>query len=1389
MTEEDNKYEEIANGIISYLNFIKDFKTKKEDYIILNEQNNKKMKYAFRNYNLDCFIIDKKYLDIFREHTNLDQLSQILTDDSEENINKFKEELKKYLNENPYKFDEENIRLYSKEEELKEIVKDFNSYSFVNKEICEIMGVDENILNDNVVKVSKNSEDTALLFYKNNFIVSINMEKNKIKEVKEVKEVKDVNEVKYKKEYKNLYYVENITKQVFALLYFNEQNIQNKLGKKIKDIYNFKKYYLIRSKWLEDYKAYFLYDKITKIISEKLSNKNFTYKKIKYFLNDIIKNKVGQISLSNDTKISDFLRDAKNLECEIIDKNIKKKNNNEQDTLEPGEGENFSYPKNFYLIDEDIFNLLMGEEFFINVDDNLKEKICFNALIGNNQIIINNKKSKNNEEKFKYSYEYLFYSKNGENNKNKYDLQYIINFNKNEEFFNTLEKIINEGVGKYVSNLEVDLEQKESGVMVYDEKKNIIGEFVNMGLNKEIIKNYLDKNLFENNEEKGKIKNENKIYDMNDDNNKNINKTKFKIVQNKSIEFKGKKKKGEIKIFTIFEIIYNINFQINAIIEDNDIGNGKHQMNENGNHNDYNMNEDIIEDNNIKINEDKNTKKDDNNDEDDNKNNEEIENNLPENQNDFNDIKQLKIEIDGVEEFFNLLFDIKEDKGDLKINSLNPEEIIKRKNDNEIFEILLINQKYSEKIKSVLKYNLMKEYIDSKEEQKKNKLLTEHQKDFSEISKIFNEKGISENLSLIKNSYDIETKIESKYLVLNKSILQNICKEAEDIYIYFFLYKNKKYIFFQKDSKIMEINKIENNIYIILNNGQNEKKIEEEIFNEKDNEIIFKDLIDIDNQINKNNELLNLNLDENLKKNYFEECYLINKIWISHKMSICQKIKGIDTKKSRPIYKKISPKVKEEGKDLLKHPVDFGFINKKKNEIMIKKLVSKFRDISVEDFCTAKIFFVNYQNGIPKERKKYFSNQKFVGIKIEKIIYFYLILNNSFEFEFVINYENEEIINEEIQKYIMKKGIGSYINEMGVNISIKYFNLVNYDLNDIGFCINFDNNKRGLYQKDRTKLLKGDRNSFFFYDVLQCLANIKELKYFFFDKEKLIELIDDNTKFSKYFYKIFLDMWNTNDEDKDNNDIYENLKKDIKSTSESKNILNNISLLIEFLLLRIHDEIKVDKDGNKIKDDFPTRLEEVYNNYKDMNSLFYPYNNSIIRENFFFEIQESYKCPSCQNNDNQFFIKCFLELELKKRANKMKNNDNISIYDLLNLNQTSKCIKCDYNFVYKRAINTCPKILILVIKSEERNNFKFLIEQEINISEYIQVKKQYIQTKYKLISCIVNNSFIYCKSMENNTWYKYEGNDIKKINHINKLDNIPYLLIYKQMPIKYYNHY
>jgi hypothetical protein len=264
-------------------------------------------------------------------------------------------------------------------------------------------------------------------------------------------------------------------------------------------------------------------------------------------LNDIIKRKIGQISLNQDTIIDNYIRNAKNLKCKIIPNEVKiKNNNNEQETLEHEEKEIFNQPINFNLIDEDLFNLLMKEKFFINVDDNLKEELSFNVLIGNNQIIINNKKTENDEEKFKYSYEYLFYSKNGRDDENKYDLQYILNFNKKEDFFNTLEKIINEGLGKYVSNLGVDLDQKESEVMIWDDKKNFIGKFVNIGLSEKYIKNSLDKNLFENNEEKDKIINENEIYD-NTNKSKNNKKTLLRIEQIKSVEFKKEKKKRENK--------------------------------------------------------------------------------------------------------------------------------------------------------------------------------------------------------------------------------------------------------------------------------------------------------------------------------------------------------------------------------------------------------------------------------------------------------------------------------------------------------------------------------------------------------------------------------------------------------------------------------------------------------------------------------------------------------------------------------------------------------------------------------------------------------------------------------------------------------------------------
>ena len=106
MNEKTNKLEKIANGIFSYLTFLKNFKKVKFDDIISNapeKKNSSKFTYVFRQFNLECYIIDKKYFDDFRVYAHFNELIPLLEPLNEGNKNKFKIELKKYLEKNPYK--------------------------------------------------------------------------------------------------------------------------------------------------------------------------------------------------------------------------------------------------------------------------------------------------------------------------------------------------------------------------------------------------------------------------------------------------------------------------------------------------------------------------------------------------------------------------------------------------------------------------------------------------------------------------------------------------------------------------------------------------------------------------------------------------------------------------------------------------------------------------------------------------------------------------------------------------------------------------------------------------------------------------------------------------------------------------------------------------------------------------------------------------------------------------------------------------------------------------------------------------------------------------------------------------------------------------------------
>ena len=378
MNENINNYDinKITESIISYLEFVKRFKTFKSDEIISPESDNSKFSYIFCDFNIECFLIDKKPFDSFRSSINFNELSSLLDPINEENKQKFKEELKKYLEKNPLNLNELNVHFYSKEAEMKEVVKNFKNYSFINEELLvNGMGIDKSKLRGNLIKVSKNGKNTILLPPSNNFLLFINKEKDlegeeeiKKKNLAGEEEIKK-EEVAINKKFKNLYYVKEITKKIFILLYFHEKKFKEKLKNKIKDIFNFKKYYLIDSKWLEEYKQFFLYDLITEKLEEKF--KNYSYTQIKNDLDNISKNEIGQIKLFNETQVSDALRDDLNIQPKT--KIIRINNNNEnvnnefqQETREPETDKKIEVPINFDLVNEDIFELLIKEEFFYN---------------------------------------------------------------------------------------------------------------------------------------------------------------------------------------------------------------------------------------------------------------------------------------------------------------------------------------------------------------------------------------------------------------------------------------------------------------------------------------------------------------------------------------------------------------------------------------------------------------------------------------------------------------------------------------------------------------------------------------------------------------------------------------------------------------------------------------------------------------------------------------------------------------------------------------------------------------------------------------------------------------------------------------------------------------
>ena len=671
----------------------------------------------------------------------------------------------------------------------------------------------------------------------------------------------------------------------------------------------------------------------------------------------------------------------------------------------------------------------------------------------------------------------------------------------------------------------------------------------------------------------------------------------------------------------------------------------------------------------------------------------------------------------------------------------------------------LLDEESSKKFQTFINYQKLNEFIKSDDKTKDNLIENYHE----EFNKIF-------NILLGNIELPNEIKLIDEYIKCKKNVdinsqfqlIKNNFKIGTNICTYYFTYKNDSFIFFPKENKILKL-KLDNDF-----EKYNRFYLEEYIENNKEIEMSYVKIIYSACQNN-----INIEIESNQIKDY----YLINKKWLDSELQECSKIEYNNEIKilKEYIYETIKPEIIYSKYNNFSYPVDFYFIEKEKFHSEILELSRIFK---IEAFPEYKILFV-CDNNLQKEKKSIYvgliSNKDIKDNKLF-VIYFYSVKYNEFEIEFIVKYYNEQMMYKEIRDNIMPNGIEVYLNIMSnnhENNNLEQKSLYDLNLNNIGFYINLNNKEiNNIKITEYSKGLEYFPNTYFYSGIIQCLVNIKPLREIFLNKQFLINnKFIENSPITKKLYIIFQDKWYWTN----NNEIYGSLINDIKN--EDSNTFYNCKLLIEFLLLNIHNEQRKENNKNFVK------LDSLkYNSEDEMKRDFYENNNTIIQKLFFFETMNYCKCEKCEIGDYvSYRINCVLEFELEI------NKKEITINDLLDsLSQMKECVICKKKSLQLvTTFSSFPQFLIMVIKNNHKLKDNFKHNDKIQIKNYFNGINE-----YELVSFIKNppikeenkEGVTYCKSPVNNEWYKYEGTKCGKTNIndiINNEKSIPYLLIYK----------
>ena len=215
----------------------------------------------------------------------------------------------------------------------------------------------------------------------------------------------------------------------------------------------------------------------------------------------------------------------------------------------------------------------------------------------------------------------------------------------------------------------------------------------------------------------------------------------------------------------------------------------------------------------------------------------------------------------------------------------------------------------------------------------------------------------------------------------------------------------------------------------------------------------------------------------------------------------------------------------------------------------------------------------------------------------------------------------------------------------------------------------------------------------------------------------------------------------------------------------------NPNEFIVFLLDKLNDELSL-----------------INNNY---------YNDNFIYNYFTWIKMKEMKCPKYlkyfRNFQNfQTFDLNIIDVFKYKKLEKIKIRDCIDFYNNIPINKKSYCDYCEKyeQITANNKIYFFPEIFIFLLDLMGNKNINFIIEQRINLSEFIENKKTPLIYKLNGIVFFDTNKKKYnalCASPFDKNWYLYDDENVQLfkcydfINSYNKYKiHRPYILVYNK---------